>query len=251
MRKCFALFFITAAAAFVRADPRDDIQKADAAYAAGDFEAARAAYGALADQGLGGADVLYNLGNAHYRLGRRGPARLAYERAIRLSPRHEDARYNRDLIRRQIGETASPRDFLATGADLLWGAVAFVNALFFGLMIAGFYRTGEFVWWGRWVTGVLAALTWVAALAAEQQWRQPQGVVVSDRAEIRAGPGDQERVAFLLPEGQRVVLLDRFENWREIGIPEKSLKGWIPLKYVEPIVFDSVDSNKITLQLGS
>ncbi len=43
----------------------------------------------------------YNRGNALARAGEIGPAIKAYERALELDPEHEDARFNRDLLREQ------------------------------------------------------------------------------------------------------------------------------------------------------
>jgi Ca-activated chloride channel family protein len=72
----------------------DQEWKAVAQYRAGDFaESARN----FAERG--DARGLYNLGNAMARQGELESAIDAYEQVLELDPEHEDARYNRDLLR--------------------------------------------------------------------------------------------------------------------------------------------------------
>ncbi len=73
--------------------------KGAAHYRAGEYEQAVQSL-----DGLDSAQTLYNKGNALARLGRYPEAIEAYEEAIQLDPAHEDARYNRDLVERQLQE---------------------------------------------------------------------------------------------------------------------------------------------------
>jgi Ca-activated chloride channel family protein len=68
--------------------------RATAAYRAGDYEAAARALEAFED-----VESLYNKGNALARAGRIEDAIASYEAALTLDAGHEDARYNRDLLR--------------------------------------------------------------------------------------------------------------------------------------------------------
>ncbi|MDB5218681.1 MAG: hypothetical protein JWO86_6608 [Myxococcaceae bacterium] len=91
----------------------------DAAYKAGHFDAAEAAF----KRALTAADpslqqhVLYNQGDSLYRLGEKEPADArdkkreawtsavaAYEGALALNPKDADAKYNRDLVKRKLKE---------------------------------------------------------------------------------------------------------------------------------------------------
>ncbi|HEX7027748.1 MAG TPA: VWA domain-containing protein [Gammaproteobacteria bacterium] len=67
-----------------------------AQYRAGNYEAAVETL-----DGIETADALYNKGNALARLGRTPEAVAAYEQALKLDPKHEDARHNRDLLLKQ------------------------------------------------------------------------------------------------------------------------------------------------------
>src|SRR5687767_8758548 len=72
------------------------------AYETGDFAAALALYEQLLAQGLGSAELFYNLANTHYKLGTLGQARLWYERSLLTKPGDDDARHNVNLIRAKI-----------------------------------------------------------------------------------------------------------------------------------------------------
>jgi len=75
----------------------DSEWKAAAHYRAADYQQSIAAL-----EGIDSADALYNKGNAHAQLGQWQQALEAYEEALRLQPAHEDANYNRDLVKQQM-----------------------------------------------------------------------------------------------------------------------------------------------------
>ncbi|MDO1529084.1 VWA domain-containing protein [Fulvimonas sp. R45] len=72
---------------------RDPALRGAAAYRAGDYAAA-----AQALRQAPGADAAYNLGNALARQQDYRAAIKAYDRALRMDPHNEDARYNRQLV---------------------------------------------------------------------------------------------------------------------------------------------------------
>lgn len=73
----------------------DPAWRATARYRAGDYAASAEAFAALDT-----VDAHYNRGNALARQGEYEAAIRAYEQALAAEPEHEDARYNRDLLRR-------------------------------------------------------------------------------------------------------------------------------------------------------
>ena len=52
------------------------------------------------------ADVLYNIGNCHFRLGELGLATLYYRRALHRNPQHPEALQNLRFLRRKTGAIA-------------------------------------------------------------------------------------------------------------------------------------------------
>lgn len=90
----------------VRADEparEQSFQSANAAFAEGRFDDARATFARLADGGAASPAVLYNLGNAAFRAGKPGEAILAYERALLAAPRDQDVHANLRQVRKAAG----------------------------------------------------------------------------------------------------------------------------------------------------
>ncbi len=75
----------------------DPAWKAAAQYKAGQYEQALQSL-----EGLSGAEDWYNKGNALARLGRYPEAIDAYQKALELSPEHENADYNKKLVEEQL-----------------------------------------------------------------------------------------------------------------------------------------------------
>lgn len=75
---------------------KDRRWRAAAQYRAGQYEES-----AKTLEGLDDAESLYNRGNALAKAGDVEGAMAAYDEALKMAPKHEDARYNRDLLHRQ------------------------------------------------------------------------------------------------------------------------------------------------------
>jgi len=81
---------------------KDPQWQAAAHYRAGEYKQAVKAL-----DGINSADALYNKGNALARLGDLQGAMKAYDQALKLDPKQEDARYNRDLVKKQLKKQQS------------------------------------------------------------------------------------------------------------------------------------------------
>ncbi len=73
--------------------------KAVAQYKSGQFEEVTKTL-----QGQDSADANYNLGNAFAKQGQYPQAIAAYDKALKLDPKHEDARYNKELVEKAMKE---------------------------------------------------------------------------------------------------------------------------------------------------
>jgi tetratricopeptide (TPR) repeat protein len=207
-------------------------QEAGAAYEKGRFADALAGYERIAAADRMSGPLAYNLGNTHWRLGRRGFAIRWWELARRLDPRDSDIRYNLALARSALQDEEpgvwETLDRVLTVNELavLVTCLVWLLAVFAGLALwrdVPWNRWRRFIWTGLPLLVVLAV--WLALRAADLA--RPWGVVTAPTVEIRSGPGDQFPVGYSAPEGQRILLLSRRPGWVEIGVPSRSLKGWV------------------------
>lgn len=222
------------------ADEAAALARAAQAYESGRLADALAEYAALAQRYPGDAAVAYNLGNTHWRLGKRGPAIRWYERARRLDPRDSDIRFNLRLARSSLSDEEAgwgeAFDRVLTPGELRWIVVGLLWAI---CLTGGLALIREWPW-ARWrgtvtfgVPALVVAAVWFGLRAHDLG--RPWAVVGVPTAEVRSGPGDQFPVGYTAPEGQRALILNRRPGWVEIGIPSKSLKGWVTESAVELI----------------
>ncbi len=95
-------------AAPVARDPAD-LERAERAYRAGDFQQAHALYTAALQAGdVPRGAVLFHLGNCAYRLGQRAEAIWCYRRALLRLPRDPEVRGNLRLVEAQLGVEPPP-----------------------------------------------------------------------------------------------------------------------------------------------
>jgi hypothetical protein len=229
-------------AAFAKgSEAQKSFEDANQSYEKGDIDEALTRYATLAARGFGGAELFYNLANVHYRRGERGQAILWYERAARLAPRDSDIAFNLALARSHIkseGDNLFRRAATYFTENELAISTAAFSALFFsfvGLWTLGKMKGDTWPGMALLVTGVLFAGSgsWLGVRVYLD--RQPLAIVTSPPGEVRNGPGDDYAVGFTVPEGSRVVILNKRPDWTQVGVPEQGLKGWMPSKELEPV----------------
>ncbi len=241
-----ALLFTVAADAQKAATPVDSgpLTDANAAYQSGDFEGAREAYAAKVGEGLDGATVLYNLGNAAFRCGRLGEAIAYYQRASRLAPRDRDIAENlrRAYHERQLGEPAPPAMWLhAIGRSLVGSytlselaiAAAALYWLAIGLTASRLRgRGGRRM--ARLLTIIVLSAVALTGLAFARWWgyhHTGAGVVMAEKTEIRSGPGDSFEIVQRVSDGRMVRIVRPNGQWLQV-VAEGGARGWLPTSVV-------------------
>jgi tetratricopeptide (TPR) repeat protein len=245
------LTFLLAAVIFVpcvsfAAEPLS-FAEANLKYQAGDFEAAAQGYEKAVASGRASGAVYYNLGNARFRLGEKGKALLAYERALKKMPRDKDLRWNLVVLQSTIPDhiEPSPENALPTTLLTLTGYIttgesaalltAFL-ALWFLAVLLGFLVPGALFWTRLARPFILICLAVSAGLFAFK-WsdtRDPRAVILQKEVYARYGPSEKETKAFLLHEGAQAIVQDESKDWVYIALPNKNA-GWIPKRSCEVI----------------
>jgi tetratricopeptide (TPR) repeat protein len=239
-----AVLLAAALAAPGAAPAGERFERANALYRAGDYAGAAAGYEALAAEGLTSPALHLNLGNARYRLGRRGPAIASWERALRLDPGDADARENLraaradDPDRALAGEATlfarvveRTGDALATALFLvpwwlLWGALALRSRR------AGRARRALTALALAAALATLAGGALVAGRAGDRRF--PLAVLVAPSAPVREGPSAALKAAFELHAGTRVRVREASGDYLRIRL-DGGLEGWVARADVEAL----------------
>ena len=229
--------------------PETIFEEGNKAYDEGRFEEAREAYLTLLRYRIRDARVEFNLGNTEFKLGRLGYAVLHFERARRMSPTDDEILANLAYARSFSADQVEPRPFPAPlrwlfalqdrlGPDThAWAGLAQLW-LVFGLLAWGLARPGR--WSGAlgWsLAGLLLALT-VTGGSWHLTWQRLEGtrlaVVVSEAAEVLAGPGRNNATLATVHEGLTLRVREVRPDWMQVTLPNE-LYGWLLRDSVEEV----------------
>jgi len=235
----------------VAAGPVEELSaEGDRAYRQGDYEAAITAYEKLLAAGYTGGDLLYNLGNACYKAGRLGKARLYYERAAKLLPHDRDLRFNRRFLESRTVDRIAPvprlpiwnaldslRDSLPPRllAAVTWTAATLAAlALAAGLLVST-RRLRRALRYSALTFAVLFALSLgLLSLRIAADLGPPGAIIQVDKVVVRSAPDPTSQDLFHLHEGTKVTVLKEVGAWLEVRLAD-GRQGWMPRKSCEYI----------------
>lgn len=246
----FILLAVTAApSALVAQQPLFD--EGNRLYQEGDFAGAAASYEAVLEGGFESAEVYYNLGNTHVRLGRFGEAVLNYERAARLDPANDDIRANLALVNQRLLDRIEPmpRFWLLSAFDWWMGLIP--RGVLAGLAGACYLLLGAVLvmvvlrrpaGWRRvlvrtaYAAGVAAVVLGATLLVHETGLAEPEeAVVMAAEARVLSAPSEEGGLTvFTLHEGTKVRIDRRAGEWVEIVLADGKV-GWLPAEVLEVV----------------
>jgi tetratricopeptide (TPR) repeat protein len=215
------------------------VAEARNAYDQGEYALAIKKYTELKNQGLESAQLYYNLGNSEFKSGHIGKAIAYYRKASSRAPGDADIQYNLNYARSLVPHpedksgvlTKLFQRFMQRFSGQTAALVALVTYIVFcasiGMLI---WQRGKGLFW-RWsgsVIGVVFLLiaAW-ACLRIVNERNVRWGVVVTNQAEARNGPGVENQVGFTVPEGREVLVLGYEKEWKAIGLAQEGFKGWV------------------------
>lgn len=253
--KALALVLILALPAAVQAQQKNYMDslwnEANVAYAEGRWADAIADYTMISDAGLESARLYCNTGNAYFKDGDTPKAILYYERALKLDPSYEDARFNLDLLNAGIQDRIDPvpelilktwmKKLCYAAASDDWTVLFIVFfAVTCGLVVlfllgrtVAARRTGFFT---GIVTLLLAALCLSFAIWQKRDYmKSDEAIIMRPVTSVKSSPsGEASKDLFILHEGTKVRLIDQVGAWSNIELAD-GRQGWMPSTDMEII----------------
>ena len=248
--KIYSLFIALIVCLNVQAVGEFNLDKADEAYTAGNYDTALEIYNAALDKGYESADLYYNVANCHFRKGALAASILNYERALKLDPSHDDAKHNLEFAE---SRTVDKIDSL--GSVFLvdwWNAIANITSadawawIAISLFVVALVALSLYIFVRKmWVRKVgfsvaIVALffTIISMLCAYTRYNvetsKAEAIVFSQTVTIKSSPDSSGNDLFILHEGTKVNIKSTLGEWVEISTLDGN-SGWMPASAIEVI----------------
>ena len=228
----------------------NEVKKANDLYTKGDYSDAAKQYEKIVSTEGVAAELYYNLGNAYYKTNEIGRSILNYERALRLSPSFEDARFNLELAQSKVVDNIvpSPTFFIRRWSQNLvtlltsnqWIVISFsvfVTFLIFALLfIFGTTRkTRQFAFYfGLVLLGISFFTLIFSGIRKNQMYNHNDAIVMSGVVSVKSSPDKSGTDLFQLHEGAKVSIESTLGSWTEIKLSNGSV-GWVEQENIEKI----------------
>ncbi len=226
----------------MRADVNSVMQKGNELYKNNQYQLAIDEYNKLINQGYEGVSIYYNLGNAHYRLGKIGFAILYYEKALKLSPTDEDIKHNLALAKlgmKDKVDTLPPffifniwEGLLAAFSVSSWTIIAYIVFILLLISVIAYFfsrsvnqqRISFFTEAGIFVVLILIIILLMVKM--NKEFYIKNGIIVESSVTVKSSPDKSSKDEFILHEGLKVRLEDKVDNWVKIRLDDGKI-GWI------------------------
>jgi tetratricopeptide (TPR) repeat protein len=226
----------------VKANPNSIMQTANEYYKNNRYQLAIEEYNKLLMDGFEGTSLYYNLGNAHYRLGKIGYAILYYEKALRLSPNDEDVKHNITLAKLNLKDKVDSlppffifnlwEGLLATFSVSGWTIIVYI--IFILLLIASIayffsrsvteQRISFFT--GIGLTVILLLTVTLLVVKMNKEYNIKDGIIVETTVIVKSSPDYTSKDSFEVHEGLKVRIEDNVDDWVKIRLDDGKI-GWI------------------------
>lgn len=234
---CFSPFLLVASSA------DDYFKKAGEAYSKGEYKEAIDHYEKIGQIYLiESAQIYCNIGNAYFKLTDYPSAILNYEKAIKLDPTFEDAKYNLNVSNLKITDKIEPLPDLfytkwwKTTINLLkpnqW-AILFLSLLFMGTAFFSFYILSKKMSWRRtgfYIGVVLFSLATLVFVLGNKSYnnanRDSFAIVFVSRLPVKSSPSAMGTDLFFIHAGTKVETIDQVGEWLKIKIADGN-QGWV------------------------
>lgn len=233
---------IYTSAVFANTQVNSLMQSGNELYKNNQYQNAIDEYNKLIKKGYEGTSIYYNLGNAHYRLGKVGFAILYYEKALRFSPGDEDAKHNLAVAKLNIKDKVDElppffifnvwEGLLASFSLSGWTVIIYTIFILLLLTVIAYFfsrsvtqqRISFFIG-----VGFLVLLFFSISLLAvkmNKEFNIKDGIIVENIVTVKSSPDNSSKDEFVVHEGLKVSLEDKVDDWVKIRLADGKI-GWI------------------------
>jgi hypothetical protein len=226
------------------------LKQANDLYSKGNFEAAAKKYELIVEHQGVATQLYYNLGNAYYKSNEIGRSILNFERALRLNPSFDDARYNLDIAQLKVVDNIvqAPTFFLGRWTENLIKLVSSNQWLFMSLTFFVLFLVAVFLFvFGNsrrirkisfYAGIVLLGFTFTSFIFSgvrkNQLGTHNHAIIMSGVVTVKSSPDKSGTDLFQLHEGTKVSLKSTLGDWIEIRLGNGSI-GWVKQECLEKI----------------
>jgi tetratricopeptide (TPR) repeat protein len=227
-----------------------EVKQANDLYAKGDYTNAAKQYEKILSRDGVAPEIYYNLGNAYYKSNEIGHSILNYERALRLSPSFDDARFNLELAQQKVVDNIVPSPtffigrwiqnlikLLTSNQWLIISVGVFILCLIsVFLFIFGTSRVTRKI--SFYFAMVLVGITFFSLIFSGvrkgQMYNHKEAIVMSGVISVKSSPDKSGTDLFQLHEGAKVSIKSTLGSWTEIKLSNGGI-GWVEQVNIEKI----------------
>jgi tetratricopeptide (TPR) repeat protein len=221
------------------ADAGSAFEQANAAFASGNNRAALVQYEAILAHEGSSAPVLFNLGNAWYRVGQFGEAILNYERAQVLAPRDISITANLRLAREKADVPAPALNELERAARVLppntlaWIGSLALMTICLGIGLGRYLPRLSHV---KILVGVASVTLLAVAACFAIRWPDFNGaIIITAHAPARIAPADTAAESFALKAGEPVAIANSYGRFI-LARTTDGRSGWFARADLAPVL---------------
>jgi hypothetical protein len=227
-----------------------DIKHANALYVKGEYTAAAKQYEEILSKDGVAPELYYNLGNAYFKTNEIGHSILNYERALRLDPGFDDARYNLEMAQLKVVDNIvqAPSFFLGRWVENLiklltsnqWIILSFI--VFVICLISTFLfifgqshlvrKTSFYI--GLVLLCVCLLTVVFSGVRKDKMENHNEAIVMTGTITVKSSPDKSGTDLFQLHEGTKVSIKSTLGKWTEIKLGNGSI-GWVEDVNIEKI----------------
>jgi len=228
----------------------DAVSQANNLYTKADYTSAAKQYETiLSNQGVA-PELYFNLGNAYYKSNEIGRSILNYERALRLSPSYDDARFNLELAQTNVIDNSMQsstfflsrwiQNFIKMLTSNQWLGISvtlFVLTLI--LIFLFIFGSTHFIRKLSFQVAVSLLLVCLASfifsgIRKDQLVNHREAIVMVGVVTVKSSPDKSGTDLFQLHEGTKVKVKSTLGNWTEIKLGNGNV-GWVEQANIEKI----------------